>query len=795
MVVLVQDVRNALRNFHRNPAFTVTALLILAIGVGASASIFGVVDTVLLKPLPYREPNRLVRVYGAWSQGSREGISPPDFVDYRAQARSFENLASESNYAPLLNISGVERPLQVHGRYVSAGFFKVLGVTPIEGREFQPSEEVWKGPKVAILSDGIWARLFGRDRSMLGRQITMNSSLYTIVGILPPFFDLGGTSEIYMPIQQNIEVMRGYRSQIVIGRLASGVGIAQAQAEMNTLASHLENSHPDLNKSWHAILLPLANEVVKNSRPTLLALLASVCLVVLIVAANLTNLMLAQALGRRTEMAVRIALGSSRVRIARQLLTETVVLSCLGAILGSLVAVGCTGLVRRLGPSSIPRLSQLNVDVRVLLFALAFSVGLGLFFGFAVILRLGSFSVGEALKQGSRSLGSGLGRVQTSLIVAEVAFSLVLLIGAGLLVRSLAQLQRVDPGFRTTNLLTTRVALPFAKYNDEYKLAGFWHQALSNIANLPGVRGEGIVSELPLSGLNNPTPFKANAPSGLSYTTFVRSVSADYLKTMDVPVREGRYLTADDRNGSQPVVVINDVFKREVFGDKSPIGQRLTFQFNAPYEAVIVGVVGSVHHTSLAADPSREVYLPLDQSTLESYSLVVRTAGEPQTLVIPVREAIWAVDRDQSIGPFVTMLQVIDAGLVSPRFDTFVLAIFSAITLILSAVGLYGVLNYLVAQRTREIGIRMAVGANRSQILRLIVGKAASLTGLGLLIGGAAAFAVTRLLSDLLFGVKAVDPLTFLIGPLLLAAIAMLAAYVPARRASRVDPVLALRNE
>lgn len=795
MISFLQDVRYALRNFLRNPIFTTFVLIILALGVGASAAIYAAVDTVLLKPLPYYQPNRLVRLYGAWVQGSREGISPPDFVGYRSQTHTFENLESESNYAPLLTISGVEHPLQVHGRYVSAGFFKMLGVMPIEGREFNQSEEVWKGPKVAILSDGLWTRLFGRDRSIVGRQINMNSSLYTVVGILPPFFDLGGVSEIYLPMQTNIEAMRGFRSQIVIGRLPSGVSIDQAQAEMDTISSRLEKDHLDLNKSWHTIVLPLGNEVVKNFRAALLTLLTSVFFLVLIVGANLANLMLAQALGRRTEISVRIALGSSRWRLARQLLTETVVLSCLGTILGSLVAVGFTGLMRRFGPSSIPRLSQLGVDGRVLLFALAVSLCMGLFFGIALVLHFGSLSLGDALKQGSRTIGLGLGRMQTGLIVAEIACSLVLLIGAGLLLRSLDGLQRVDPGFRTANLLTTRVALPFAKYNDETKLAGFWHQALGNIANISGVQGEGIVSELPLSGLNNPTPFKATAPSGQGYSTFVRSVSPDYLKIMDIPLREGRYISSEDRNGQPPVVVINDVFKREVFGDTSAIGQHLKFQFDGSYEAVVIGVVGSVHHTSLAERPFREVYLPLDQSTLVSYNLVVRTAGDPQAFIGQVRQAIWAVDRDQSIGQFLTMQQVVDQGLVSPRFGTFVMAIFSVIALVLSSVGLYGVLSYLVSQRTREIGVRMAVGASRSQILGLILGKATRLTVFGLLIGGVGAFAMTRLMSGLLFGIKAADPLTFLLSPLLLAVIALMASYIPARRAFLIDPVRALRND
>jgi putative ABC transport system permease protein len=420
---------------------------------------------------------------------------------------------------------------------------------------------------------------------------------------------------------------------------------------------------------------------------------------------------------------------------------------------------------------------------------------MGLFFGIALVLHFGSISLGESLKQGSRSIGLGLGRMQTGLIVAEIACSLMLLIGAGLLLHSLDELQRVDPGFRTANLLTTRIALPFAKYNDETKLANFWHQALGNIANISGVEGEGIVSEMPLSGLNNPTPFNAVAPSGQGYTTFVRSVSPGYLKIMDIPLREGRYITNEDRNGQPPVVVINDVFKREVFGDTSAIGQHLKFQFDSSYEAVVVGVVGSVHHTSLGEQPFREVYLPLDQSTLVNYNLVVRTAGDPQAFIGQVQQAIWSVDRDQSIGPFLTMRQVVDQGLVSPRFGTFVMAIFSMIALVLAAIGLYGVLSYLVSQRTREIGVRIAVGASRNQILGLILGKAGNLTVLGLLIGGAGAFAMARLMSGLLFGIRTVDPLTFLLSPLVLAVVAFMASYIPARRAFLIDPVRALRND
>ncbi|HEX3682334.1 MAG TPA: ABC transporter permease [Bryobacteraceae bacterium] len=795
MNTVLQDVRYAFRIFLRNPGFTVICLLILAIGVGASASIFSVVDGVIIKPLPYRDPNQLVRVYGAWSQGAREGISPPDFIDYRAQNKVFESLACESNFSPIMNLSGIDRPQQLQGRYISAGFFKTLGIHLLAGREFQVGDEAWKGPKVVILSNELWNSLFGRDPSIVGRQITMNSALYTIVGVLPPFFDMAGRSQIYFPLQENILAMRGFRSQIVIGRLAPGVSVARAQAEMNGIARGLEQAYPNLNRTWRVVVLPLSEEVVKNSRPALLILLVSAGFVVLIIAANVANLMLAQITSRRTEVAVRLSLGSSKFRLTRQLVTEGTVLALLGALLGCAVAVGCTSLVRSLGPATIPRLSEISVDGRVLVFAIAVSVGMGIFFGAAPVFRFAGMPLGESLKQGSRSIGSGLGALQTGLIVAEVALSVVLVVGAGLLIRSLQQLQRVDPGFRTDHLLITRISLPFNKYSTDQLLEGFWRDALRRIRDIPGVRNVGFTSELPLSGLNNPTPFKANTAAGRPYVTFVRSISPDYPAVMNIPLRAGRYFTANDRDGTPNVMLINQAFAHDVFGNEDPIGKHLTFQFDGPYEGVIVGVIGNVHHTSLAADPFREVYLPLEQSTLLAYHLVVRTEGDPKAFVSQVRAAIWAIDRDQAVGSFSTMGEIIHQGLIQQRFRSLVLGLFSAIAMAVSAIGLYGVLSYLVSQRTREIGIRLAMGASRGQILNLIVGKAMRLTGIGLLLGGLCALAFTRLLTQLLFGVGTVDPAAFSASFVLPAAIALLASYMPARRASLVDPVRALRNE
>lgn len=791
----MNNIKYNLRLLHRNPGFTVVALVILAVGIGSIGAIFCVVNGVVLKPLPYREPDQLVRIYGAWAHGSREGISPPDFFDYRSQSQSLETLAAESNFSPLLNLSGREQPVQLSGRYVSAGFFRMLGVTPRIGREFRTDEEVWEGPHLVMLSYGLWTNRFGSDSSIVGKQIHMNDLLYTVVGVLPPFFDLVGPADVYLPQQQKIEVMRKIRSQVVIGRLKPGVEIIQAQNELNVISKRLAATYPDVNGSWRTVVLPIHDEVVRNIRLAMYMLLIAVVLVVLIVVTNLANLILARVAGQQNEIAVRIALGATRFQVAQQLFTFTAILALLGGLLGAGLTWFVINLVKQLGPASIPRLSAITVDFSVLIFMMLVCIVIGGVLAIAPLTWIGQMSLSDNLKLGARVLGSRLGKMQTGLIVAEVALTMALTVGSGLLIRSLLQLQRVDPGFRTSYMLITRITLPFNKYSTNEKLAAFWRELMPKLEALPGVESAAASSEVPLSGLNNPTPFKAVTPDQREYATFMRSVTPNYLPTMGVPLLAGRQLSGTDKEGTPVVIIINEAFKRDVFGAESPIGKELQFPVNTFKKATVVGVVGNVHHTSLATEPAREVYMALEQGAVLSYSLVVRTRMEPARLVAPIQKVVWSMDPDEGMASFVTMDDMIQRGLVEERFRTFVFLLFSAVALILSAIGLYGVLSYVVSQKSREIGVRMALGARQQDIMKLILKRGVTLSTIGLVIGAAMTVTLASVLKSLLFGVTIFDPLTFIAVPALMIVISSVASYVPAWRGSRIDPVDALRNE
>jgi putative ABC transport system permease protein len=795
METLLKDIRYSLRTLYRSPAFTTAALVILALGIGAIGAIFTVVDGVVLKPLPYNDPNRLVRIYGAWDQGSREGISPPDFFDYRDQSQSLEAVAAESSFSPLLNLSGREKPVQLSARFVSAGFFKMLGVMPQIGREFKTDEEVWQGPHLVMLGHAIWVSSFGSDSAILGKQITMNDLPYTVVGVLPPFFDMAGPADIYLPQQQKLEVMRKIRSQVVIGRLKPGGDVNQVQNEMNVVSQRLAQTHSDVDKNWHTVVLPLHEEVVRNFRLAMFMLLIAVALVVLIVVTNLANLMLAKVAGQQNEIALRVALGASRFRVARQLFTFSTIVALLGGGLGAGLTYFVINLIKRLGPASIPRLTTITVDFTAILFMLVVSIVIGVVLGLVPMTWVGKMALSDNMKQGSRVLGSRLGKMQTGLIVAEIALTMVLVVGAGLLIRSLSLLQKVDPGFKSSHLLVTRITLPFNKYNTNEKLAAFWRELIPKLESLPGVEAAAASSELPLSGLNNPTAFKAVTPDQREYATYVRSITPNYIHAMGVPLLAGRELSPTDKDGTPVVILINDVFKHDVFGAENPIGKELQFPVNSFGKATVVGVVGNTHHTSLAAEPAREVYMAVEQGAILTYSLAIRTRQDPVALVRPVQQAVWSMDQSEAMASFVTMDDMIQSGLTQERFRTLVLVLFSIVAIVLSGIGLYGVLSYLVSQRSQEIGIRMALGAKQQDILRLILARGIRLSVVGMLVGAALAVILTRVLKSLLFGVSAFDPVTLIAVPVLLILIGSLASYAPAWRASRINPVYALRNE
>lgn len=795
MDIILKDLKYSLRTLIKNPGFTLVAVIILTLGIGAGGTIYSVVNEVVLKPLPYLNPNSLVRVYGVWSQGNREGMSAADFTDYRAQMNTLESIAAQSNIAPFMNLSGTEKPVQIRFRFVSSGLFKTLGIVPIQGREFTREEETPKGPHVVILTYALWNTAYAKDPSVVGRQIQLNDLPYTVVGVLPPFLDVRGHADAYLPEQQNSEDLRRTRSYAVVGRLKDGVTIQNVQSEFDVISRRLSQTHADVDKDWRTAILPLQEEVVRNFRPALFMLLSSVALVTLIVAATTAILMLARLSGRRSEIAVRLALGASRMRLGQQLLIENLMIALSSGVLGCGLAYLGTSLVKRLGPTDIPRLSMIVVDSSVLVFMFGVSVAMAVFLSLIPLLQTRRLIISEDMKLGGRRLTSGIGLMQTGLMVAEIAFTVALLIGSGLLFRSLLQLQSVDPGFREDHLLTTRIVLPFSRYNSYERLASFWRQLIPKVEALPGVESAAEISEMPLSGLNNPTPFTATTDDQKVYFTYVRSVSPNYLHLMGVPLLMGRQMTWDDHFDSKGVVVINDVFKREVFGDQNPLGKHLVFPFETNSDVFVIGVVGNVRHANLAAPPAREVYVAMEQGPVLGYNLMIRTKQDPETLIKPVQQLVWSMDPDEAMAPFRTMDELVYTGLTQERFRSLVVALFALIALILSSIGLYGVLSYLVSQQTQEIGIRMALGAQRQSILRLFLGRGARIAVIGLAVGLATALLLAKFLKTFLFGIHVLDPLTFGGVSLVIIFIGLAASLFPAWRATKVNPVYALRTE
>lgn len=795
-----QDVRFALRTLARRPVFTVGVLAILGVGLGATTAIFSVVNGVLLTPLPYRAPDRLVRVFGTWEHGSREGVSPPDFTDVRRSNTSFESVGGIANSTPLVSLQGAGGPEQIATRAVTAGFFATLGITPIIGREFRIDEEAFTGPRVAMLSHSMWKdQLHGAD--VVDHAVSINGLPYTVVGILPPFFNFVGAGDVFTPVRSTpVPLARGVRNLIVVGRLKPGIDIRQAQSEMDVLATRLERDNGEIDKGWAVRLAPLTDDVLRDVRSALLMLLAVVGLVVLLMSANIASLVLSQASSRGNEMAVRMSLGASTARVMQQLITESLLLALAGGAVGCALAAGGIQLIKRFGPSTIPRLPAIGVDGQVLAFVFIAATTMGLLFGLEPAWRASRHDLAD-LVHGTRS-ATRRTRIRDVLVLVEVAVSVILLVGSGLLIRSILNLERVDPGFESHGVLTARLAVPGGKFADPTgdKLSAFWRDFVGRLATLPSVTGAAITSELPLGGLNNPSPRTATTGEGKPYLTFLRSVSPSYAGVMRIPIRSGRFLSANDLRTTQRVVVINDQFEKEVFGGRNPIGQTLTFNFRerrdtVDYQAVVVGVIGSVRHVNLATPPFREAFLSFEQSPLNAYSIVLRSSADPAALAAPLRSLVSSVDAEQSIGQIKTLPALVDLGLAQPKFRGYVLISFACFALILAAVGLYGLLSLMVAQRTREIGIRSALGASSSEIAGLVFSTGMRPTVVGVVVGTVASAALARLFTTLVFGVSVWDVVTFTTAPFVLIVVAVLASCMPAHRATRIDPAIALRAD
>jgi putative ABC transport system permease protein len=799
MQTLWQDLRYGSRMLLKQPIFTLIAVLTLALGIGANTAIFSLVNAVLLRPLPFAESERLVWTWGEFSGGNRASTSPPDFLDYRAQNRCFEELAAMMFKS--FNLTGSGEPDRVIGSMVTANFFQALGVELVQGRAFLPEEERSGPAQVAIIGQGLWRRRFDGDPQIIGKTITLDGRSHIVVGVAPDATRVLQEAEIWTPLTFDDPEMKVRRFHFLraVGRLKRGVTLQQAQADIDAVSAGLEKLYPESNKDWRLRLVPMREFLVGETRRPLYVLLGAVGLVLLIACANVANLTLSQAARRQKEVALRHALGAKRMRLIRQLLTESALLSVIAGTIGLLLAWWGADLLMVLAEDSIPRVGEIALDNRVLGFTLLVSLLTALFFGLAPALQASRPDLNETLKEGGKGGGSSsrMGRARNALIVVEVAMALVLLVGAGLLIKSFRRLQEVEPGFDPRNLLTMRLFLPLSKYAEPQQRQAFFEQALKRIGSLPGVQAVGTSTSIPTLG-GGDTYFtiegKPFPDLNRKVTALNPMVSHDYLRTMKIPLIKGRHFTEPEtKEEKAKAVIINEAFARAYFADDEPLGKRLIIDMGEPWTCEIVGVARDTTQFALGVSAYPLMYLPSIRAGVAA--VVIRSSGDPLALTASVRESVREVDRDLPIANIRSMDQIMSSMSGDARFRTLLLGVFAAVALLLAAIGIYGVISYSVAQRAREIGIRIAIGAQNRDVLRLVVGQGMKLALIGVGVGIAGALAFTRVLSGLLFNVSATDPLTFVGVSTLLALVALLACYVPARRAMSVDPMVALRCE
>jgi putative ABC transport system permease protein len=806
---LLQDIRYGTRMLWKSPGFMLVAIFTLALGIGANSAIFSVVNAVLLRPLPYKNPEALVKVNGELKrQGvDKEPLSYPDYVDFKAQVQSLEHVAAYNQTSGAL--TGEGEPERLRGVNVSAELFPLLGVEPVTGRVFSAEDDRLESAPVVLLGHGFWQRRFGADPKVVGREIMLNGRSTTVLGVMPPDFNFpvqGLQRDYWSPLAPSVgrrATERGSHYLNVVAGLKQGFTLAQVAGESQSIAARLAEQYPESNTGYGLNVISAHEEIVKDVKPALLVLLGAVGFVLLIACANVANLLLARATGRQKEIAIRTALGASRLRVVRQLLTESVLLSLLGGSLGLLIAVWGVDLLMAASPADIPRVQEVGLDARALSFTLAISVLTGLIFGLAPALQASKLDLNETLKEGGRGSTEGLrrNRVRSLLVVSEIALSLVLLVSAGLLIKSFVRLLEVNPGFNPDHVLAAGVSLPPAKYTEEQKQAAFFRETLERLKASPGIVAAAAVHPLPMSGSNRVNTFQIGGrpiPNpGEEPEAGDRITTPDYFQAMGIPVLKGRVFNEHDSADAPPVLIVNETFARRFFPGEDPIGQRIIIDNEKnPKGNEIVGIVGDVRHKSLDVEGGAEYYRSYLQSPERSMSLVIRTqATDPMSIASSIRGVVQQVDQDQPLSTIKTMEQLLAESVAQRHFNMLLLGIFSAVALVLAGIGIFGVMNYSVSQRTHEIGIRMALGAQAKDVLKMVVGQGMILALLGVVIGLVAAFALTRVMSNLLFGVSATDPLTFIGVSLLLAVIALLACYIPARRATRVDPMVALRYE
>ncbi|MEO7725140.1 MAG: ABC transporter permease [Chthoniobacterales bacterium] len=815
---MLRDFRLALRTLLKSPGFTLVAVATVALAIGANTAVFSLVNALLLRPLPYKAPDELVLLWEKFSGQGLEQIpvSAPEYLDYEKQNHSFAQIAAFDFVD--LNLTASEIPERIQGAVVTPSLFPLLGVEPIKGRVFLPNEIGEGNDGVVVISGRLWQRRFNSDPGLVGKQIPLNGRNFTVVGIMPakfefpiPFFNVTGGSffgqiDIWKPIAFTKDDLssRGSRSNVVIARLKPGVTLGQAQAEISLVAANWIRQFPD-NYSpqtrFGAWLSSFHEQVSGAMRPALLILSGAVALVLLIACANLTTMLLARAGSREREFAIRVALGASRLQLLRQMLAESVLLAVIGGAAGTLLAVWGLDLLRAISAQTVPRIAQANLDGRVLFVTLVVSVVTGIVFGLIPALASGNPELTEALKEGGRGTTTGIrrNRLRNSLVVAEVALALVLLISAGLLIKSFSRLQNVDPGFNPTNVLTMELALPLLKYPRGKPVADFYAEVQRRVTKLPGVQHASLTTILPLGGSNSDSSFHIEGRDEKQTNVFpdeeVRVITPDHFRVLEAPLRSGRFFTDADSADAPGVIIINQAMAKKYWPGEDAIGQRINFNDEDPKKIKwfsVVGIIGDIRHRGLDQEVKPEYYLAHSQRPYRQMILAVRSAQDPRALISAIRRELHAFDPEQPLANIKTLEQITSDSVAPRRLSVVLLGVFAGLALLLASVGIYGVMSFLVVQRTHEIGVRMALGAQRKDVLALVIGRASVLILTGTVIGLVLAFFASRALGALLYNVGTLDPLTFVAVPLMLAFVALLASYIPAHRASKADPMIAL---
>jgi putative ABC transport system permease protein len=805
-----QDLRFGIRTLAEKPGFTLVAIITLALGIGANTAIFSVINAFLLKSLPYGDAEKLAIV---WENNFRGGepqnvINLGNFFDWKEQNSVFEDMAAF--FDTRANLTGDGEPEEVAAQFTTPNLFSVLGVTPVLGRSFNQEDGKPGQPRPVLISNGFWRRRYGADPQVIGRKIVLERDAY-IAGVLPPGCSWhipkgslsGKSAELWVPwqVSEQLRLRRG-RFATAVARLKPGIGLAQARAEMDTIAGRLRRQYEDFNSNWGISVVPLRTQLSGELRPALMVLFGAVGFVLLIACANVANLQLAHAATRHKEMAVRAALGANRWRIARQLLTESVLLATIGGALGLLLAWWATDALVALSPAGLLPADDVVINTPVLAFTFALSVLTGIVFGLVPSLEPARLDLNESLKESGRNVGGSTRshRFRGTLVVVEVALSLVLLVGAGLLIKSLGRLRSVNPGFNAENVLTIHLNLPVGKYNTDQKIIQFFKQSVDRIRVLPGVHAAGAINFLPFAGPHAGTLVEIEGrpklPPGQGLTTGICVTDAGYFSAMQIPLKRGRLYDQSEVMEMRHVVVINETFARKYFPSEEPLGKRLTIYMkdkNVPTE--IIGIVADNKHTSLATEVEPMAYWPHAEQAFSFMKLAVRTSADPSSVASAARGVIRDLDDQQPIGDMSTMETLLATSISRARFSTMLLAVFAFVAVSLALVGIYGVVSYSVSQRTHEIGVRIALGAKSRDVLKLVYGRSLGLAIAGVAAGIAASLALTRLMETLLFEVSVTDAAVFFSLPLLFTLVAMLACYIPAKRAARVDPIHALRCE